>query len=167
MVLAARALASLLPAGIAMSNGRSARAAEAAKVPGLAGVPHFAPRAKRIIHLFMAGAPSHLELFDYKPKLFELAGKPLPPEVIRGQRYAFIRSDSAVLEPQFAFQKAGDAGMQISDALPHLRKMADQICFVRSDAYRSIQSCTGPDLLQQRLCAARSAINGFMGWCMV
>ena len=126
------ALASLLPAGIALSNSRPARAADAAKIPGLAGVPHFAPRAKRIIHLFMAGAPSHLELFDYKPKLFELAGKPLPPEVIRGQRYAFIRPDSAVLEPQFAFQKAGDAGMQISDALPHLRKMADQICFVRS-----------------------------------
>ena len=126
------ALASLLPAGLAMSSSQSARAADRAKVAGLTGVPHFAPRAKRIIHLFMAGAPSHLELFDYKPKLFELAGKPLPPEVIRGQRYAFIRSDSAVLEPQFAFQKAGDSGMQISDALPHLRKMADQICFVRS-----------------------------------
>lgn len=126
------ALASLLPAGLAMSSHRTAAAAESAKVAGLAGVPHFAPRAKRIIHLFMAGAPSHLELFDYKPKLFELAGKPLPPEVIRGQRYAFIRPDSAVLEPQFAFQKANDAGMQISDALPHLRKMADQICFVRS-----------------------------------
>ena len=99
---------------------------------GLPGLPHFAPRAKRIIHLFMAGAPSHLELFDYKPKLFELAGKPLPPEVIRGQRYAFIRPDSAVLEPQFAFKQATDAGMQISDALPHMRQIADRLCFVRS-----------------------------------
>ncbi len=95
-------------------------------------MPHFAPKAKRIIHLFMAGAPSHLELFDYKPKLFELAGKPLPAEVIRGQRYAFIRPDSAVLEPQFAFQPATSSGMQISDALPHLRRIADQLCFVRS-----------------------------------
>jgi hypothetical protein len=101
-------------------------------VPGLAGLPHFAPRAKRIIHLFMAGAPSHLELFDYKPKLFELAGKPLPPEVIRGQRYAFIRPDSAVLEPQFAFRQATSMGMQISDAMPHLRDLAERLCFVRS-----------------------------------
>lgn len=126
------ALASLLPMGLAGVGNASAHAADQSKIPGLAGLPHFAPRAKRIIHLFMAGAPSHLELFDYKPKLFELAGKPLPPEVIRGQRYAFIRSDSAVLEPQFAFQQATDAGMQISDALPHLRKVADQLCFVRS-----------------------------------
>lgn len=126
------ALASLLPMGLAAAGNASARAADQSKIPGLTGLPHFAPRAKRIIHLFMAGAPSHLELFDYKPKLFELAGKPLPPEVIRGQRYAFIRSDSAVLEPQFAFQQATDAGMQISDALPHLRKVADQLCFVRS-----------------------------------
>lgn len=126
------ALASLLPMGLAGVGNASAHAADKSKIPGLAGLPHFAPRAKRIIHLFMAGAPSHLELFDYKPKLFELAGKPLPPEVIRGQRYAFIRSDSAVLEPQFAFQQATDAGMQISDALPHLRKVADQLCFVRS-----------------------------------
>lgn len=126
------ALASLLANGLVSSESSRAHANERAKVPGLNGVPHFAPRAKRIIHLFMAGAPSHLELFDYKPKLFDLAGKPLPPEVIRGQRYAFIRPDSAVLEPQFAFQQATDAGMQISDALPHLRKVADQLCFVRS-----------------------------------
>ena len=119
------ALATLLPVGLA-------RAAERTPAAGLPGLPHFAPRAKRIIHLFMAGAPSHLELFDYKPKLFELAGKPLPPEVIRGQRYAFIRPDSAVLEPQFAFKQATDAGMQISDALPHMRQIADRLCFVRS-----------------------------------
>ncbi len=127
------ALATLLPTGVAsLASSQAAQAAERRRVGGLPGLPHFAPRAKRIIHLFMAGAPSHLELFDYKPKLFELAGKPLPPEVIRGQRYAFIRPDSAVLEPQFKFQQATDAGMQISDALPHLRQVADHLCFVRS-----------------------------------
>lgn len=125
------ALASLI-GGVAANTSSRGMASEPNRMAGLTGVPHFAPRAKRIIHLFMAGAPSHLELFDYKPKLFELAGKPLPPEVIRGQRYAFIRPDSAVLEPQFAFQPATDAGMQISDALPHLRKIANQLCFVRS-----------------------------------
>ena len=98
------ALASLLPTlmhRVAAGQSPNPKMPAAQAVPGLTGLPHFAPRAKRIIHLFMAGAPSHLELFDYKPKLVELAGKPLPPEVIRGQRYAFIRSDSAVLEPQF------------------------------------------------------------------
>ncbi len=74
------ALAALLPAGLSLAGSGAARAAERVKVGGLAGVPHFPPRAKRIIHLFMAGAPSHLELFDYKPKLFELAGKPLRPK---------------------------------------------------------------------------------------
>src|SRR5580693_8491950 len=55
--------------------------------------PHFVPKAKRVIHLFMAGAPSHLDLFDYKPDLAKLQGKPLPASVIAGQRYAFIRPD--------------------------------------------------------------------------
>ncbi len=61
--------------------------------------PHFAPKAKRVIHLFMAGAPSQLDLFDSKPALTKLEGKPLPPSVIGGQRYAFIRPDAAVLGP--------------------------------------------------------------------
>src|SRR4051812_14858769 len=61
--------------------------------------PHFPAKAKAVIHLFMAGAPSQLDLFDHKPELTKLEGKPLPPEVIRGQRYAFIRPDAAVLGP--------------------------------------------------------------------
>lgn len=59
--------------------------------------PHFPAKAKAVIHLFMAGAPSQLELFDYKPALAKLEGKPLPPEVIKGQRYAFIRPEAGVL----------------------------------------------------------------------
>ena len=69
--------------------------------------PHFAPKAKRVIHLFMAGAPSQLDMFDYKPDLIKLQGKPLPPSVIGGQRFAFIRSDAAVLGPQLKFAKHG------------------------------------------------------------
>src|SRR6266853_938578 len=65
--------------------------------------PHFPAKAKRVIHLFMAGAPSQLDLFDYKPELAKLEGKPLPPSVIGGQRYAFIRPDAAVLGPRFKF----------------------------------------------------------------
>ena len=64
---------------------------------GIDLLPHHPARAKRVIYLFMAGAPSQLELFDHKPKLRELEGKPIPPSVIKGQRYAFIQPDAAVL----------------------------------------------------------------------
>jgi Protein of unknown function (DUF1501) len=94
--------------------------------------PHFAPKAKRVIHLFMAGAPSHLDLFDYKPALAKLEGKPLPPSVIGDQRYAFIRSDAAVLGPRFKFAKHGQCGAEIAEVLPHLAKVVDEICLIRS-----------------------------------
>ena len=94
--------------------------------------PHFRPRAKRVIHLFMGGAPSQLELFDHKPELSKLEGKPLPPSVIRGQRYAFIRPDAAVLGPRFKFARHGQSGTEISEVLPHIAGIADEICLVRS-----------------------------------
>ncbi len=94
--------------------------------------PHFPPKARRVIHLFMAGAPSQLDLFDYKPELTKLAGKPLPPSVIAGQRYAFIRPDAAVLGPQFKFARHGQSGAELSEMLPHLAKIADEICLVKS-----------------------------------
>ena len=94
--------------------------------------PHFRPRAKRVIYLFMAGAPSQLELFDYKPKLTELEGKPIPPSVIKGQRYAFIQPDAAVLGPRFRFAKQGKSGVEISEMLPHLSKVVDELAIVRS-----------------------------------
>lgn len=93
---------------------------------------HFEGTAKRVIYLFMAGAPSQLELFDYKPKLAELAGSPLPPSVIDGQRYAFIQPDAAVLGPCFSFNKHGQSGAEISEVLPHLSKVVDDIAIVRS-----------------------------------
>jgi len=93
---------------------------------------HFAPKAKRVIFLFMAGAPSQLELFDNKPKLRELDGKPIPPEVIDGQRYAFIQPDAAVLAPRFEFSRHGESGTELSDRLPHLGSIADDIAIVKS-----------------------------------
>src|SRR5207237_217493 len=81
------ALASLL-------TGTFAQRASAAG-PLAAKATHFTPKAKRVIHLFMAGAPSQLDLFDHKPKLAELEGKPIPPSVIGGQRYAFIQPNAA------------------------------------------------------------------------
>lgn len=94
--------------------------------------PHFAPTAKRVIYLFMAGAPSQLDLFDYKPRLKELAGQPIPPSVIAGQRYAFIQPNAAVLGPQFEFARHGRCGAELSDRLPWLAKIADEISLVKS-----------------------------------
>src|SRR5688572_4181817 len=94
--------------------------------------PHFAPKAKRVIHLFMSGAPSQLDLFDYKPKLAEYQGKPIPPSIIGGQRYAFIRPDAAVLGPQFKFARHGQSGAELSEMLPHLAKISDEICLIKS-----------------------------------
>ena len=93
---------------------------------------HFAPNAKRVIHLFQAGAPSQLELFDNKPKLKQLEGKPLPPSVIGDQRYAFIQRDAAVLGPRFGFARHGQCGAELSDKLPHLAKVVDDIAIIRS-----------------------------------
>jgi len=93
---------------------------------------HFAPKAKRVIHLFQAGAPSQLELFDNKPKLKAFEGKPLPPSVIGDQRYAFIQRDAAVLGPRFPFARHGQCGAELSDKLPHLAKVVDEIAIIRS-----------------------------------
>lgn len=111
---------------------RNASAQQAATNPMAPKQPHFKPKAKRVIHLFMAGAPSQLDLFDYKPKLVEFEGKPIPPEIIGGQRYAFIRPDAAVMAPRFKFAKHGQSGAEISEALPHLSKIVDDICLVKS-----------------------------------
>jgi hypothetical protein len=93
---------------------------------------HYRARAKAVIHLFMAGAPSHLDLFDHKPKLAEFEGKPIPPSIIGGQRYAFIRSDAAVLGPRFRFVRRGESGAEIADILPHFGKIVDDVCLIRS-----------------------------------
>lgn len=94
--------------------------------------PHFAAKAKRVVHLFMAGAPSHLDLFDPKPALTKLEGKPLPPSVIMGQRYAFIRPDAAVMGPRFKFAKHGKCGAELAEVLPHLAGVVDDLCLIRS-----------------------------------
>lgn len=124
-----------LGAGFAAALGGRIEAARGAEVPAdplALRAPHFPGKAKAMIHLFMAGAPSQLELFDNKPLLTEYAGKPLPASVIGGQRYAFIQPDAAVMGPQFAFQKHGESGAEISDAFPHLSSIADEICLIRS-----------------------------------
>lgn len=94
--------------------------------------PHHKPKAKRVIYLFMAGAPSHLELFDNKPKLKELDGTLPPPKLLEGYRAAFINPNSKLLGPKFKFAKYGQSGAEFSELLPHTAKIADDLCIVRS-----------------------------------
>jgi hypothetical protein len=94
--------------------------------------PHYAPRAKKVIFLFMAGAPSHLELFDNKPELAKYDGQLPPPELIKGYRAAFINPSSKFLGPKFSFARHGKCGAELSELLPHLAKVVDDVTIVRS-----------------------------------
>ena len=109
-----------------------ARAAAATVDPLSAKPGHFASRAKSVIFLFMAGAPSHLELFDNKPELTKFDGTLPPPELLKGYRAAFINPNSTLLGPKFKFARHGQSGAELSELLPHLATVADDIAIVRS-----------------------------------
>ncbi len=94
--------------------------------------PHFTARAKRVIYLFMAGAPSHLELFDNKPELARWDGKLPPAELLKGYRSAFINPNSTLLGPKFKFAKHGQSGAEVSELLPHLAGVVDDLAIVKS-----------------------------------
>ncbi|MFO0938062.1 MAG: DUF1501 domain-containing protein [Gemmataceae bacterium] len=94
--------------------------------------PHFAPKAKRVIFLFQAGAPSHLDLFDPKPKLTEMDGKLPPASLLEGYRAAFINPNSKCLGPKFKFAKYGQCGADFSELLPYTAKIADDLTIVKS-----------------------------------
>ncbi|MEX2304402.1 MAG: DUF1501 domain-containing protein [Bryobacterales bacterium] len=109
------------------------RAAEAAA--GLDGLPHFAPKAKRIIYLFQSGAPSQMELFDYKPQLREQLGVELPASIRKGQRLTGMTATQAsfpLVPSMFPFSQHGQSGAWVSELMPHVAKIADELCFVRS-----------------------------------
>ena len=94
--------------------------------------PHFPAKAKRVIYMFHAGAPSQLELFDHKPELAKRDGQLPPAELLKGYRAAFIDPNSALLGPKYKFAPHGQCGMQLSELLPHTAKIVDDICLVRS-----------------------------------
>ncbi len=126
MGLGGMALASLL------GESRAQGAAPVVSSSTQAKLPHFPGRAKSVIYLFMAGAPSQLELFDYKPTLAKYNGQPVPKDVLGGQTYAFIKPDSAIYAPEFKFAQYGQSGQWISEVLPHLAQVADDLAVVRS-----------------------------------
>ena len=94
--------------------------------------PHFPPKAKRVIYLFMAGAPSQLDLFDFKPTLVKYDGHPVPAELVKDQRYAFIRPDANLFASSLKFSRHGKSGAELSEALPHLAEVVDDIAIVKS-----------------------------------
>ncbi|MCS6977513.1 MAG: DUF1501 domain-containing protein [Gemmatales bacterium] len=93
--------------------------------------PHFAPKARRVIYLFMAGGPSHMELFDYKPQLAKYDGTLPPPELLKGYRAAFINPNSKLLGPKFKFARHGQCGAELSELLPHLATVVDDIAIIK------------------------------------
>ena len=116
---------------IALGHLLSARGG-AAENPLAPKKPHHAPKAKRIIFLFMAGAPSHLEMFDYKPQLAKFDGTLPPADLLKGYRAAFINPSSKLLGPKFKFARHGKCGAELSELLPHLATAVDDIAIVKS-----------------------------------
>ncbi len=112
--------------------GQSGYAASPSLNPLAPKLPHFKPKAKRVIYLFMAGAPSHLELFDHKPELAKWDGKLPPADLLKGYRAAFINPDATLLGPKFKFARHGKSGAELSELLPHLATVADDIAIVKS-----------------------------------
>ena len=128
------AFASMLRAdmGQALASPRSA-ASPVSAFEGVLAQPHHPPRVKRVIHLCMAGGPSHLETFDYKPVLEELDGKPMPSSITDGQPIAQLQGrELKVLGPQHKFVRRGQSGQMISSVFEHIGGLADEMCVVKS-----------------------------------
>lgn len=123
------ALASLLN-----TNLFANRAGDRQRVGGLSGFPNFAPKAKRVIYLFQSGAPSQFELLDHKPLLEKLHGQQLKPDFFNGQRQTGMtaRQNKQVCKSIYSFSKNGQSGAEISELLPHLGRVADNLCIVRT-----------------------------------
>ncbi len=123
------ALASLLKPDLV----RGAEDKKAERWTGVVHPLHFAPKAKRVIWLYMAGGPSHLETLDHKPQLAEMNGKPMPESFTKGQPIAQLQGQKLnCFAPQHAFKKCGDSGQEISEVFPQLATVADELCIVRS-----------------------------------
>ena len=107
-------------------------------IPSSPKLSHFPGKAKRVIYVFQAGGPSHLDLFDYKPALVKYNGKKPPEEMLKGIQNVFINRDAALYASEFKFAKHGQSGAEISEALPYLTKVVDDICIVKTIATDAI-----------------------------
>src|SRR5438094_5181518 len=112
-------------AGVAQQEGEQSR--------GAVNPLHFPPKAKRVIFLYQAGGPSHLETFDPKPKLAELDGKLMPESFTKGQQIAQLQGKKLIcFGPQYKFKKFGKSGLEMCELFPELGSVADDLCIVRS-----------------------------------
>jgi hypothetical protein len=131
--LGAMALATLMNPPSLRAAAAESPVAAGARWRGVVNPPHFPIKAKRIIHLCMAGGPSHLETFDFKPKLKELNGKPFPASFTAGQQLAQLQNTQLLARGPFCeFKKCGQSGAEISSLFPHIQSIADDICVVKS-----------------------------------
>jgi hypothetical protein len=140
------------------SLGLGAMAASSLATPASAGAMnglHFPAKAKRVIFLFMAGGPSQLDLFDYKPQLEKLHGQPLPKEISQGQRVTAMTrgKEQVICSSPFKFSQCGKSGLYMSELLPHLSSMADDLCLIKSTYTHAINHdpaktffCTGAEM---------------------
>jgi len=128
----AAALAALLQPALLSGRERPADVGSG-RWRGVINPPHHPPRAKRVIHLCMAGGASHLETFDPKPELVRLHGKPMPASFTKGQPIAQLQGHKLnCFAPQFPFVKSGESGLEIASVFPHLQSIADDLCIIRS-----------------------------------
>ncbi len=120
--------------GIALASlmGKDLLAAPQTQDPQAPKPPHFAPRAKNVIFLHMVGAPSHLDLFENKPVLKQHDGELCPEKYLEGQRFAFLRGHPKLLGTRFEFAKHGQSGIEMSELLPHLSSVADDIAVIKT-----------------------------------
>ena len=122
------ALASLLNPGLLRADS-----AKSERWKGVVNPPHFTPKVKRVIWLYMAGGPSHLETFDYKPTLAKMNGQAMPESITKGQPIAQLQGAKLTcLGPQHEFKKCGQSGQEISTIFPHLAEVADDLAIIRS-----------------------------------
>ena len=132
--IGAAALATMAGSGLAAAEIPTGRPGSR-PYPALPGLPHFAPKARRIIWLFQSGGPSQMELFDYKPLLQERRGQDLPDSIRQGQRLTAMTSSQdrfPVVPSPYPFARHGGSGAWVSELLPHTAKVADELCFIKS-----------------------------------
>src|SRR5436309_5505990 len=123
--LGAIALSTLLAGDTRADTGRS-------DDPLAPKKPHFAPKAKQVIYLHLTGSPPHLDLFDYKPELVKNNGKDCPDAFLKGKRFAFTTGLPKLLGTPRTFARHGEGGVWLSDAVPNLHGVADDLCVIRS-----------------------------------
>ena len=162
--LGAAALASLLGPPAGSAKGPVVATGSHGVMPGL----HFAPKAKRVIYLFQSGGPSHIDLFDYKPGLKQHHGEELPASIRMGQRLTGMTSGQKsfpCVAPMFSWKQHGQSGTWLSELLPHLGRVVDDVCFVKSmwtEAINHDPACTFIQTGSQQ--AGRPALGAWLSY---